>query len=1250
MEQDIVSGNNSNSGLISLNCKKEILFKKLCIVFILFIAGTLKLSAQNGGSSPLQFVENKGQWDPEISYRAQMRNGAFFLHKNGFSVLMQDENDLQKIHLTHHGITTNSSQKNAVLKNADSSKMVLHSHMYRVSFRNANENTELIPEKPIETYNNYFIGSDSSKWATHCRIFQAMTYKNIYPNIDLNYYAENGSLKYNIIVHPGGNPDNIALRYDGVDQLVAKNKQLQIKTSLGVLKETIPLSYQLSSTAKTDVECKYVLADKNTIKFKIKNYSPDATLVIDPTEIFCSFSGSVADNWGFTATYGPDGSMFIAGIVSGSGYKITTGAFQKSFAGGGAGGANSEAWDIGIMKFNPTGSTVMYATYLGGGSNDYPHSLICDPQGELIVFGRTASGLTFPLQPANDVAGKGGGRDIFVTKFNASGTALIGSMLIGGSGDDGVNIQDQDECSSCIGLNSLVRNYGDWSRGEVILDGGGNIYVASCTQSKTDFPIVGSVFQPKFGGGNQDGVIIKINPSCNSLIFSSYLGGTHDDVAFVMDLDPLTNDIFVGGSTVSPDFPGIKASVLQSVKSDSIDGFVSRIANNGSAIIASTFIGTTGIDMVYGLKFDKFGYPYVMGTTTGSWKVTPNVSWSNAGAKQFVSKLDTNLSRIIYSTTFGSVNASRPNISPVAFLVDQCQNVYVSGWGGFYRESEPYFLQGTLGMQVTTPAINGLKTVTDNHDFYFIVIKRDASGLLFGNFFGQDDTKHSDPTEWCCSEHVDGGTSRFDKQGTIYEAICANCVDHAVTFPTSAGARYRINGATEGAGCNEAALKIAFNFAGVSAGLKSLINGRPDTSGCIILIPTLEDTVLNARSYIWSFGDGSPDLATTSSQVTHEYDNVGTYLVRLIAIDSTSCNIADTAYTHIRARNDPASVAFEDLKLPPCQSLSYQFNNLSSPPPGKSFSNSSFIWDFGDGTTITTGMANQTHTFTAAGSYKVRLILNDTNYCNSPDTVLKVLNVSPLVKAQFIVPATGCAPDSVIFNNTSAGGQQFYWNFGDGTTSTDPSPGHLYPNVGSYTIKLVVVDSNTCNIIDSTQTTINIYSKPHAGLSVSPVTPIANTPNVFTNLSTGGVLYKWFFGDGDTAIRTTTDTVIHQYNSTGTFQACVVVYNQYQCTDTACIAVQTIINPLLDVPNAFTPGRFGENAIVKVRGFGISKLTFRIYSRWGQKVFESNDVNVGWDGNYKGNPQPMDVYAYTVEAEYFDGTKAAKKGDITLIR
>jgi len=161
---------------------------------------------------------------------------------------------------------------------------------------------------------------------------------------------------------------------------------------------------------------------------------------------------------------------------------------------------------------------------------------------------------------------------------------------------------------------------------------------------------------------------------------------------------------------------------------------------------------------------------------------------------------------------------------------------------------------------------------------------------------------------------------------------------------------------------------------------------------------------------------------------------------------------------------------------------------------------------------------------------------------------------------------------------------------------------------------------------------------------------IANKPTVFTNNSIGANQFVWIFGDGDTTLKSNMDTVMHQYEKTGTFTACLVAINQYGCTDTVCMPVETLINPLLDVPNAFTPGRFGQNSIVKVQGFGISSLIFRIYNRWGQLVFESNDPNLGWDGNFRGNPQPMDVYAYTVEATFFDGTRTSKKGDITLIR
>jgi gliding motility-associated-like protein len=164
--------------------------------------------------------------------------------------------------------------------------------------------------------------------------------------------------------------------------------------------------------------------------------------------------------------------------------------------------------------------------------------------------------------------------------------------------------------------------------------------------------------------------------------------------------------------------------------------------------------------------------------------------------------------------------------------------------------------------------------------------------------------------------------------------------------------------------------------------------------------------------------------------------------------------------------------------------------------------------------------------------------------------------------------------------------------------------------------------------------------------------PVPNTRTVFTPISSSDdvVKWEWLFGDGSSTAKLTPDTVEHQYQRTDTFHACLVVFNNLGCTDTVCHDVPTLINPLLDVPNAFTPGRFGENSIVKVYGFGIVKMSFRIYNRWGQMVFQSNDPYIGWDGYYKGALQPMDVYAYTLEAEFFDGKHVTKKGDITLVR
>jgi PKD repeat protein len=387
--------------------------------------------------------------------------------------------------------------------------------------------------------------------------------------------------------------------------------------------------------------------------------------------------------------------------------------------------------------------------------------------------------------------------------------------------------------------------------------------------------------------------------------------------------------------------------------------------------------------------------------------------------------------------------------------------VYVSGWGGELNRSNGgsnpgYPNAGTLGLTTTPDAI---QSSTDNSDFYFFVLERNATSQLYGSFFGQKSTNGG-------GEHVDGGTSRFDRNGIIYQAMCANCGRTAV-FPTTPGVWSPTNGSTN---CNLAAVKIAFNLAGISGSLRASINGViRDTSGCVPLTVDFADTIAAGKSYIWNFGDGSADVRTTVPNEKHTFNNVGNYRVMLVSIDSTSCNIADTAYTTIRVRDDEALLSFSSAKTGLCESTTYRFTNTSTVPTGKPFGSTSFTWYFGDGTPpMITGPAPFNHTFPGIGTYNVRMVLTDTSFCNAPDSVVRTLRISPNVIARFETPPGGCSPYTAVFNNTSAGGEEFIWDFGDGTRSTESSPTHLYRTPGLYTVRLTVTDTSTCNKLDST--------------------------------------------------------------------------------------------------------------------------------------------------------------------------------------
>ncbi|HVZ96013.1 MAG TPA: PKD domain-containing protein, partial [Chitinophagaceae bacterium] len=592
----------------------------------------------------------------------------------------------------------------------------------------------------------------------------------------------------------------------------------------------------------------------------------------------------------------------------------------------------------------------------------------------------------------------------------------------------------------------------------------------------------------------------------------------------------------------------------------------------------------------------------------------------------------------------GSPNSTLPNISPTAFLVDRCENVYVSGWGG---KSNTGFNEGnTKGMPTTPDAIKP-QTDQSGSDFYFFVLKKDADTILYGTFFGQPDPPEGVTNPLTFGDHVDGGTSRFDRNGVIYEAMCANCF-RTVPFRGTLGSWSDQDKAVAGGRCNLGMLKIEMDFSGVRAGVRAAIGGVPyDTVGCAPVTVNFSDTLKKGKLYYWDFGDGTGDT-TIAPADTHIYNLVGKYLVRLIAVDSTTCNVFDTSYTHIKVGNNKVLLDFTPNKLPPCTNLTYSFTNTSVPASG-TFSPNIFTWDFGDNSALVTASQNPpvTHTYASSGTYLVKLSIDDTTYCNSPADTVKTIRLSPQVKAQFETPPNGCVPYNAVFNNTSLGGTNFTWDFGDGTTSTLDNPTHFYPNTGTYTVKLTAFDTSSCNKVDSASFTITVSPNPTAAFTYAPNPPQENTATNFTNQSTGATHYLWNFGDGDSSTEVNPS---HIFPATAAYSVCLAASNDFGCTADTCITVRSLIKPLVDVPNAFTPGKFGVNSRISVVGFGIVGMHWTIYNRWGQKVFETDNIKTSWDGTFNGKLQPMDVYAYTLDVSFSDGSKYRKTGDITLLR
>ncbi|MCX6351685.1 MAG: SBBP repeat-containing protein [Bacteroidetes bacterium] len=625
---------------------------------LLFILTFLSATA----TGQVRIIPNKGQWSKNFLYKADVVSGAVFFERQGLKYIFHDAKKLREI--GHHH-TTDS---------------IVNFHALYVDFAGANSNPKTTEKNPSTEFYNYYLGKDESHWAAGVHAYSNIKYQGIYEGINLITDAEDEALKFTWEVAPKISPKKIILRIKGADKmLIAENGDLKITTSLGEVIEQTPVAWQYIKGKKKMVVCKY-WQDSNEVGFVFPNgYDETQTLTIDPTVIFATFSGSKADNFGFTATYDSVGAGYSGGTVfnypgDSFAFPTTAGAFQRKFGGGVVFNNSIGDYDrdCGILKYNATGTKLLWATYLGGKGNEEPHSMVVDGKNNLLVYGTTTSKNFAFTKTAYDTT-YSDSTDIFITKFSGDSGKLMASTYLGGSHPDGLNGTINTGTKN---KSPLSANYADIYRGEVISDAQSNVFVASSTAS-TDFPITANAYQKTYGGGGNDGCIFKMNSTLSKLVWSTYLGGKKYDAAFSLQTDSNGN-IFTCGGTQSPYFFKDTLTYQKTIANDSADAFVCSISPDGSVVENATYLGTKYYDQSYFVQLDKKQNVYLYGQTGSPAFPVKNVKYYNPKAGQFITKFNHSLDTIIFSSVFGSPRA-QVDISPSAFLVDDCGKIYVSG-------------------------------------------------------------------------------------------------------------------------------------------------------------------------------------------------------------------------------------------------------------------------------------------------------------------------------------------------------------------------------------------------------------------------------------------------------------------------------------------------------------------------------------------------------------------------------------------
>jgi len=528
-------------------------------------------------------------------------------------------------------------------------------------------------------YSNFFYGNDSSKWKTEVSSFKEINYLNIYDGIDLKYYTNERGLKYDFIVHPGANVEDIHIKWVGAEEVsIEDDKNIMIQTSYGIVKENNLFIYQNDNGIIREIDGRFNKIDNFEFGFQLEaDYIISDILIIDPELEYSTFLGGSNDEYIGDIVVDDSGYVYLIGRTESPNFPNTTYANDTSYNGG----LNGDAF---ISKLNRNGTALIYSTFLGGTSNDYGSGIALGKNGSIYGSGSTDSN-DFPVTLGANDTSLNGYDDIFVLKLNSNGSGLFYSTYIGGSNDD-----------SCSGI---------------VVDSSGNVTLAGRTRSY-NFVVTPGALYSSHNGGFYDGILFKLNHNGTSLIYSSYIGGSNWDWCSGITTDIFGN-IFITGITESSNFP-ITSGCYDQFLNGNRDIFILQINSNGTDLIYSTFIGGSGTEGVGDIAIDEIGNAYITGETHSTdFPYTPG-SYRTIGTGIYILKLNENGSALKYSTSIGSDRGTD-------ILVDSEGNAIITGIAGTFFPTTP----GSFDM-----------THNNDWDAFLLKINESGSKLLYSTFIG----------------------------------------------------------------------------------------------------------------------------------------------------------------------------------------------------------------------------------------------------------------------------------------------------------------------------------------------------------------------------------------------------------------------------------------------------------------------------------------------------------------------------------